>query len=208
MHTDNGNDRELLGIAYKLYDRREYEKALAAYLQLAERGDVDCQRIVGWMYETGTGTAKDLEKAKYWLKLAADRNDAHSQYLLGLIHWRARQDDLAFEFFEKSSSQGYGPGLYRLAICYSLGRGTSKNEDKSLALLEEASRKGNLRARIEYAKRLMKGRKGLINIFRGIYLFFLWSIKSYIVIVKDLGDLNFENLDDIDKQLDDDRLRY
>ena len=208
MSADDRDDQELMRFANRSYDRGEYDKALAAFLHLAERGDARCQRVVGWMYETGTGTAKDLEKAKYWLKLAADKNDAYSQYLLGLIHWRARQDDRAFEFFEKSASQGYGPGIYRLAICYSLGRGASKNEDKTLALLEEACRKENLRARIEYAKRLMKGRKGLINIFRGIYLFFLWSIKSYIVIVKNLGDINYKNLDDIDKELDDDRLRY
>ncbi len=208
MHTDNGNDREPLGIAHKLYDRGEYEKALAAYLHLAERGDVDGQRVVGSMYNSGTGTAKDLEKAKHWLKLAADRDDAPSQYLLGLIHWRARQDDLAFEFFEKSAGQGYGPGLYRLAICYSLGRGASKNEGKTLALLEEACRKENLRARIEYAKRLMKGRKGLINIFRGMYLMVLWSLQGYIAIVKNIGDINYKNLDDIEKKIDDDRLRY
>ena len=208
MHTDNGNDRELLRIANKLYDRGEYEKALTAYLQLAERGDVDGQRVVGSMYNSGTGTAKDLEKAKHWLKLAADRDDAPSQYLLGLIHWRARQDDLAFEFFEKSAGQGYGPGLYRLAICYSLGRGASKNEGKTLALLEEACRKENLRARIEYAKRLMKGRKGLINIFRGMYLMVLWSLQGYIAIVKNIGDINYKNLDDIEKKIDDDRLRY
>ncbi len=208
MDTDNGNDRELLGIAHKLYDRGEYEKALAAYLHLAERGDVDGQRVVGSMYNSGTGTAKDLEKAKHWLKLAADRDDAPSQYLLGLIHWRARQDDLAFEFFEKSAGQGYGPGLYRLAICYSLGRGASKNEGKTLALLEEACRKENLRARIEYAKRLMKGRKGLINIFRGMYLMVLWSLQGYIAIVKNIGDINYKNLDDIEKKIDDDRLRY
>ena len=191
MSADNKDDRERMRLANRSYDRGEYEKALAAFLHLAERGDVDGQRVVGWMYNSGTGTAKDLEKAKYWLKLAADRNDVHSQYLLGLIHWRARQDDLAFEFFEKSAGQGYGPGLYRLAICYSLGRGASKNEDKTLALLEEASRKENLRARMEYAKRLMKGRKGLINIFRGMYLMVLWCIQGYIAIVKNLGDINY-----------------
>ncbi|MCH6578730.1 MAG: sel1 repeat family protein [Proteobacteria bacterium] len=208
MSADDRDDQELMRFANRSYDRGEYEKALAAYLHLAERGDVDGQRVVGSMYNSGTGTAKDLEKAKHWLKLAADRDDAPSQYLLGLIHWRARQDDLAFEFFEKSASQGYGPGLYRLAICYSLGRGASKNEDKTLALLEEACRKENIRARVEYSKRLMKGRKGLINIFRGMYLFVIWWIKAYIVIVKDLDKFNYKNLDDIDKQLDDDRLRY
>ena len=208
MSADHKDDRERMRLANRSYDRGEYEKALAAYLHLAERGDVDGQRVVGSMYNSGTGTAKDLEKAKHWLKLAADRDDAPSQYLLGLIHWRARQDDLAFEFFEKSAGQGYGPGLYRLAICYSLGRGASKNEGKTLALLEEACRKENLRARIEYAKRLMKGRKGLINIFRGMYLMVLWSLQGYIAIVKNIGDINYKNLDDIEKKIDDDRLRY
>ncbi|MCZ6744924.1 MAG: tetratricopeptide repeat protein [Alphaproteobacteria bacterium] len=208
MSADNKDDRERMRLANRSYDRGEYEKALAAFLHLAERGDVDGQRVVGWMYNSGTGTAKDLEKAKYWLKLAADRDDAPSQYLLGVIHWRARQDDRAFEFFEKSAGQGYGPGLYRLAICYSLGRGASKNEDKTLALLEEASRKENLRARIEYAKRLMKGRKGLINIFRGMYLFVLWWIEGGIVIFKNLNALNVKSIDEFDRRVDDDRLGY
>ncbi len=208
MSADNKDDRERMRLANRSYDRGEYEKALAAYLQLAERGDVDGQRVVGFMYNSGTGTAKDLEKAKHWLKLAADRDDAPSQYLLGLIHWRARQDDRAFEFFEKSASQGYGPGLYRLAICYSLGRGASKDEGKTLALLEEACRKENLRARIEYAKRLMKGRKGLINIFRGMYLFVLWWIEGGIVIFKNLNALNVKSIDEFDRRVDDDRLGY
>lgn len=184
MHTDNGNDRELLGIAYKLYDRREYEKALTGYLHLAERGYVDCQRVVGGMYYKGNGAPKDLEKAKYWYKRAADRNDAKSQYFLGLIYRQEGKLKTAMEWLEKSSNQGYALATFRLSVNYSRVRGVPVDQDKALVLMEEAARRGNIKAKMEYAKLLMKGRKGFVNIFLGVYLGML-SFRDFFRIIEE-----------------------
>ena len=42
---------------------------------LADKGVVTAQFNLGLMYKTGIGVAPDLEKAKYWLKLAAEQGD-------------------------------------------------------------------------------------------------------------------------------------
>jgi len=44
------------------------------YLKLASGGDAVAQYVVAQRYETGKGTAKNLEKAFYWYKMAAKQN--------------------------------------------------------------------------------------------------------------------------------------
>lgn len=173
MHTDDGNDRELRRMAAHSLRQGENEKALTGYLHLAERGYVDCQRVVGGMYYKGYGAPKDLEKAKYWYKRAADRNDAKSQYFLASIYRQEGKLKTAIEWLEKSSNQGHVLATFRLAINYSRGRGVPVDQEKALVLMEEAARGGNIKAKMEYAKLLMKGRKGFVNIFLGVYLLIL-----------------------------------
>ena len=45
-----------------------------AYLKLASGGDAVAQYVVAQRYETGKGTAKNLEKAFYWYEMAAKQN--------------------------------------------------------------------------------------------------------------------------------------
>ena len=45
-----------------------------AYLKLASGGDAVAQYVVAQRYETGKGTAKNLEKAYYWYEMAAKQN--------------------------------------------------------------------------------------------------------------------------------------
>jgi hypothetical protein len=45
-----------------------------SYLKLASGGDAVAQYVVAQRYETGKGTAKNLEKAFYWYEMAAKQN--------------------------------------------------------------------------------------------------------------------------------------
>lgn len=56
-----------------------------SYLKLANEGDVVAQYVVAQRYETGKGTAKDVEKAYYWYEMAAKQN-----YPLALVKLEAR----------------------------------------------------------------------------------------------------------------------
>lgn len=56
-----------------------------SYLKLANEGDVVAQYVVAQRYETGKGTALDMEKAYYWYEMAAKQN-----YPLALVKLEAR----------------------------------------------------------------------------------------------------------------------
>lgn len=59
-----------------------------SYLKLANEGDVVAQYVVAQRYETGKGTAKDMEKAFYWYEMAAKQN-----YPLALVKLEARDQN-------------------------------------------------------------------------------------------------------------------
>ena len=58
-----------------LFVADEYERALFIYInELAPIGDKYAQYMVGFMHETGLGTAKDLVAASAWYRLSAERD--------------------------------------------------------------------------------------------------------------------------------------
>lgn len=72
-----GVDSQTLAIQRKaddLYEQGEYERAFFIYKnELAPIGDKYAQYMVGYMYLTGTGVAKDAILASAWYRLAAER---------------------------------------------------------------------------------------------------------------------------------------
>ena len=59
----------------KLFVEDEYERALFIYInELAPIGDKYAQDMVGFMHETGLGTAKDTIAASAWYRLSAERD--------------------------------------------------------------------------------------------------------------------------------------
>ena len=71
-------DPQVLRIQQKverLFTAEEYERALFIYInELAPIGDKYAQYMVGFMHETGLGTAIDRTHAAAWYRLAADRD--------------------------------------------------------------------------------------------------------------------------------------
>ena len=59
--------------------QQDYARAIDYYTQAANAGHADSQFYLGLMYKTGIGTAADPDKAKHWLKRAADQGDEEAQ---------------------------------------------------------------------------------------------------------------------------------
>ena len=78
--------------------------------------------------------------------------------------------------------------MFRLGFSYLRGRGVLVDNEKALTLLADAAGKGNIRAKAEYARQLLRGREGFINIFRGVYLFVVNFIEGLKIASKDLND--------------------
>jgi len=60
-------------------------------LKAARAGSVDAQSIVGIMYATGQGVARNLPEAKKWLERASQEGDKHAKEMLTLIWDSARR---------------------------------------------------------------------------------------------------------------------
>lgn len=67
----------------KYFQSGRYEKCFAGYLPLAEQGYPLAECQVGYFYLEGLGVEKDLEKAVYWTRRAAEHGDWDGQYNLG-----------------------------------------------------------------------------------------------------------------------------
>lgn len=68
------------------YNTQQYEKYFEGYLSIAKQGDVRAQCHVGFLYYKGIGIEKDYEKALYWSRKSAYKNDRNAQFNLGWFY--------------------------------------------------------------------------------------------------------------------------
>jgi len=70
------------------YARGDYAAALAAWLPLAEHGDVAAELRVGQMLRDRQGVRwRDFEGAAAWFRRAAAQGSAEAEYALGRLHY-------------------------------------------------------------------------------------------------------------------------
>lgn len=68
------------------FQTQQYEKCFEGHLALAEQGYPLAECQVGYFYYEGLGVAKDLSKAVYWTRRAADHGDRDGQCNLAWFH--------------------------------------------------------------------------------------------------------------------------
>ena len=61
------------------------EKAYRIWKPLADKGDIEAQYHLGYMFQTGTGIRKDNKKALYWYNLAAKNGHGKAYVLVKVI---------------------------------------------------------------------------------------------------------------------------
>ena len=70
----------------KYFNTQQYEKCFEGHLALAEQGYPLAECQIGYFYYDGLGVEKDLEKAVYWTRRAADHGDRDGQCNLAWFH--------------------------------------------------------------------------------------------------------------------------
>lgn len=186
---NSGEDTETYDAAKRLFEAGRHREAFNLYVSLAERGNVECQRFVGWMLLGSVrGVEKDYEQAGKWLSLAAASGDGGALYLLGVTKHRSGDYGEALVNYEKAAESGYSSGYYQLARMYYSGIGVQKDRKRAYELFEEAARRGHVFARREIAVMLMKGHKGLIRIPIGLATYLTNILSGTRTVVKDPYD--------------------
>ena len=127
--------RDQYKAAVRAYRERRFEEAFVAYKEIAEGGDSETQRLIGWMYSKGRGVEQDYKEAIHWLSRAAPFDDGESNFILGGISESMGDFDNASKNYEISISRGYLPSYYRLSIILESGNVVSKETREPIDLL-------------------------------------------------------------------------
>ncbi len=132
-----------------LTDRRagNNEKALAAFRQAAELGDVRAMLEVA-----EDGLDSDNGESERWFRKAAELGDSTAMLNLGAMYQLGNhvKEDYAQAVFwyRKAADKGNPSAMYNLGRMYERGLGVPKDLSKSKELYQKAAAKGNSDARI------------------------------------------------------------
>jgi TPR repeat protein len=56
---------------------KDKTKTIYWYQEAAERGNIAAQLWLGEKYQSGDGVPKDIDKARFWLRKAADHDESN-----------------------------------------------------------------------------------------------------------------------------------
>ena len=106
----------------KYFNTAQYEKCFEGHLALAEQGYPLAECQVGYFYYEGLGVEKDLEKAVWWTRRAADHGDRDGQCNLAWFYEDAigveRDMEQAAFWYRQAALQGHDLAIEK---CRELG---------------------------------------------------------------------------------------
>lgn len=92
------------------YDKGDYRRAYAEWIEAAENGDLAAQRNIGNLYRWGKGTEQNPSRAAYWYYKAAKAGFDRAQFNLAMLYFRGEgvpKDELeAIRWLDKAKEQG------------------------------------------------------------------------------------------------------
>ncbi len=109
----------------KYFNTQQYEKCFEGHLPLAEQGYPLAECQIGYFYYEGLGVEKDLPKAVYWTRRAADHGDRDGQWNLAWFYEDAigveRDMEQAAFWYRKAALQGHDLAIEKCReLCISL----------------------------------------------------------------------------------------
>jgi TPR repeat protein len=124
----------------------DYPKAVALWQTLADEGDSQAQFELAWLYTTGLGTEKNLERAAFYFNKAAESGHAESQHKLGQLFLYGQgvtqSYSEALRWFTAAAEQGQGEAQLLLGQLYLRGEGTDINLPEADKWLHLAAKQG------------------------------------------------------------------
>lgn len=123
--------------ALRKLDEGDYQGAFTLLEKVAVNGYDKAQNKLGVIYWNGEVTGKDMDRAAYWLRRAAEQRHPQSLSLLGIYHYIKRSNPLcaklAFQALYEASKYYEFSSYYYLGHCYEYGIGTPVNlEDAAM----------------------------------------------------------------------------
>lgn len=133
------SDCEILGGQYVLFDRTNYDTALAVWRVAADQGDPTAQTYVGEIFERGLGRAPDYGAAAQWYRKAATQGFPRAQFRLGALYEKGlgvqRDPVEALEWYRRAA------GLTRDKVVY-LSQALAEGRQQGASMARRPSTEG------------------------------------------------------------------
>jgi serine/threonine-protein kinase len=127
----------------------------------ATAGNAAAERILGSMYENGTGVAQSATDAVTWYRKAA-ATDVEAQFLLSHVLEvgppNVRNDDESLIFLREAAAGGFLRAQQTLAYRLENGSGIKKNETEAALWYRKAAERGDAGSEEKLGEFLAKGR--------------------------------------------------
>lgn len=147
-------------LALSKLEAGENQTAFRLLENAAINGYDKAQYKLGVLYWDGKVTGKNMDRAAYWLRLAAEQRHPQSLSLLGIYYYTKRNNPqcakLAFQALYEASKYADKSSFYYLGHCYEFGVGTPMNIEEAISCYRTALKLGIAAAELTLKRAQMK----------------------------------------------------
>ncbi|SIQ06842.1 TPR repeat [Rhizobium sp. RU20A] len=128
-----------------LFDSEDHAGAFAEISAAAESGLVIAKAQLGYLYDQGIGTNRDLQKAMTLYRAGADGNVGFAAHNLAVVLRDEKDAPIdhaaSFALFQKAVSLGYDQSLVDVGFAYDTGNGVPQDYAEALVWYRKAAEK-------------------------------------------------------------------
>jgi TPR repeat protein len=176
--------------------QQNYEDKFKEKLPLAEQGDSEAQKDLGWHYHEGLGVEQDYREAVKWYRRSAKQGNAQAQYLLGSIYQKGQevtQDYIeAVRLYRLAADKGDSEAQNSLGIMYAQGTGVSQDENEAVKWYRRSAEQGNVRAQCNLGLIYEKGIVVSQNHRKAVEWYRLSAERGYVYAQYNLGRIYYK----------------
>jgi Sel1 repeat len=151
--------------AIEAWNRKDFRRAVQLVRPLAEAGNPSAQGLLGDMYNSGDGVAKDAKEAVKWWTRAAEKGEPVSQLNLGDSYAAGRgvQENFAeaVKWWRKAAEQNITRAQTGLGLALYQGRGVRQNKAEAAKWFAKAADKNDVQAQAMLSSMYFQGEGGL-----------------------------------------------
>lgn len=158
-------------------------RGVAELEELAGRGSVMSMLYLAQTFQQGP--LADPGKTESWYRAAYEADSLNAVFGLGGFYYRENNYAEAEKVFREGASRGDGLSMYWSASVYTVAPGNTDRSHEIRDLLERSMRLGQVRAKNSLGFLFMKGRYGVRNIPRGVFLYLSSLVDGFRIGYKD-----------------------
>ncbi len=130
--------------------KSDLEEAIEWWRKGARIDHPGCLYNLGSCYETGDGVRRNMDEAADFYGLAAELDYPEANYNLGVLYSSKEHGlydpEKSLEYTTRAHELGFDLAVTQLAYLHMNGIGVKKSQNKGIALLQDAAKKGNREA--------------------------------------------------------------